>query len=219
MAAPGRTIRIVYVTSSDYKRAENEAFRTVQRLADGALVGDGFDFDLRTVRVQEILHVDIEAMVREEVKSAYRNVRVPCIVEHAGLIFPEYGDKSFPGGLTKPMWDVLGEKFLEETHSARRAAIARAVVAYTDGMTVKTFIGERKGTLADTPRGSRSFYWDTVFIPDDPKRRAVNMTYAEIVDDPNLGLKYKMDGLSQSAIAMVGFLEYRRVNPPPLWWE
>lgn len=219
MASPGRKIRIVYVTSSDYKRAENAAFSAVQRLTDGTLVRDMFDFDFRTVRVQEILHVDIEAMVREEVKSAYRDVRVPCIVEHAGLVFPEYGDKSFPGGLTKPMWDVLGEKFLEETHSANRSAIAQAVVAYTDGMTVRTFIGERRGKLSDAPRGSRAFYWDTVFIPDDPKGRAGNRTYAEIVDDPDLGLNYKMDGLSQSAIAMLRFLEYRRNHPPPLWWE
>jgi XTP/dITP diphosphohydrolase len=219
MASPGRKIRIVYVTSSDYKRAENAAFSAVQRLSDGSLVGEVFEFDFRSVRVQEILHVDIEAMVRAEVKSAYREVRVPCIVEHAGLIFPEYGNKSFPGGLTKPMWDVLGERFLEETHSANRPAIARAVVAYTDGMTVTTFTGERNGRLSAAPRGSRTFYWDTVFIPDDPKGRAVNKTYAEIIDDPTLGLKYKMESLSQSAIAMVGFLEYRRNHPPPLWWE
>jgi inosine/xanthosine triphosphate pyrophosphatase family protein len=114
------------------------------------------------------------------------------------------------------MWDVLGDDFISETHSANREAIARAIVAYTDGMGVRTFTGERKGTLADAPRGARKFYWNTVFIPEDPSKRTKGKTYAEIVDDPTLGLEYKLK-LSQSTAAMLAFLEYRRKNPPQLW--
>jgi len=214
--SPNRKIKIVYVTSSDHKRQENEAFQLSQRLSDGRVVGDVFSFEIRGVRVQEILDVDIERMVREEVKSAYRQVRVPCIVEHAGLVFPKYAPKNYPGGLTKAMWDVLDGDFLSETHSASREAVARAIVAYTDGMTIRTFTGERKGVLADRPRGSRKFYWDTVFIPEDPDGRAKGKTYAEIVDDTNLGLDYKLK-LSQSTAAMLKFLEYRLNNAPALW--
>jgi inosine/xanthosine triphosphate pyrophosphatase family protein len=214
----GRKMKIVYVTSNQYKRDENAIFVKTQKLANGALVNDMFEFEIRTVRVQEILHVDIEAMVREEVKSAYRQVRVPCIVEHTGLIFADYANESYPGGLTKPMWDVLGDRFLLETGSAGRRALARAVVAYTDGMTVKTFVGERCGVLAGSPRGSRAFYWDTVFVPDDPGGKGEGNTYAEIVDDPALGLEYKLR-LSQSTAAMLNFLEYRQSHPPPLWLD
>ncbi len=32
-----------------------------------------------------------------------------CIVEHAGVIFDEHKDLSYPGKLTKPMWDTLQE--------------------------------------------------------------------------------------------------------------
>jgi len=64
--------------------------------------------------------------------------------------------------------------------------------------------------LAELPRGSREFYWDTVFIPEDPSGISAGKTYAEIVQDDNLGLPYKVKYLSQSTKAMLAFLEYLR---------
>jgi XTP/dITP diphosphohydrolase len=116
------------------------------------------------------------------------------------------------------MWDTLGDNFVDETKSAGRRAIARAVVAYCDGKQVKTFLGEREGTIAGRPRGGREFYWDTVFIPEDPSGRSKDLTYAEIVESPSLGLAYKMRELSQSSAAMKNFLEYRlQAGDPELW--
>jgi inosine/xanthosine triphosphate pyrophosphatase family protein len=87
-----------------------------------------------------------------------------------------------------------------------------------DGKSVTTFIGETTGTLASKARGRREFYWDTIFQPDDPRKQAVGKTYAEIVEDSNLGLQYKVLNLSQSTIAMLKFLEHvRRVGRPTLW--
>jgi inosine/xanthosine triphosphate pyrophosphatase family protein len=214
-----RKSRIVYVTSSDYKREENAVLVSKCCLADGTPVRELFDFEHRPVPIQEILHVDLQAMVSAEVVSAYSQLKVPCIVEHAGLVFAEYESASYPGGLTKPMWDTLKEKFVEETKSSGRRAIARAVVAYCDGTDVHTFVGERIGSLADQPRGAREFYWDTVFIPDDPDGKAVGLTYAEIVAAPELGLEYKVTRLSQSSLAMLRFLEYRREAGEPRLWR
>jgi XTP/dITP diphosphohydrolase len=115
------------------------------------------------------------------------------------------------------MWNTLGKQFVEETHSAKRSAKARAVVAYCDGKTVVTFVGETSGTIADSPRGTTEFYWDTIFMPNDPSGKANNKTYAEIVDDPTLGLKYKVVNLSQSSKAMIQFLNFRKAHPPELW--
>jgi XTP/dITP diphosphohydrolase len=212
-------IRVVYVTSNPYKTEENAALVQSCVLSDGTLVGNAFEFDIRPVSIQEILNVDLALMVSAEVVNAYSELKVPCIVEHAGLIFEEYAAKSYPGGLTKPMWDTLGERFVAETGSAKRPAIARAVIAYCDGKAVKTFVGERRGTIADKPRGSRSFYWDTVFIPDDPSGKVKNLTYAEIVERSELGLSYKMKELSQSTIAMKQFLEFRRGSGDPELWR
>ena len=210
-------IKVVFVTSSDFKIRENDVFVTECKLLDGTPVRELFEFDIRQVPIKEVLEVDIQAMVMAEVTKAYSQIRVPCIVEHAGLIFKGYD--SYPGGLTKPMWDTLKDRFVAETRSAGESVVAKAVVAYCDGKAVRTFVGETPGKIASTPRGSRDFYWDTVFIPDEATGAAANKTYAEIVDDSSLGLSYKMGQLSQSSRAMINFLEYRRNVAPTFWLQ
>ena len=208
-------ISITYVTSSPFKREENRLLTDECRLEDGTQVGDAFTFEITELTIREALEVDIAVMVTEEVKSAYQVLKVPCIVEHAGLIFDDYRDAGYPGGLTKPIWNTLSSSFVQETHSAGRAATARAVVAYCDGKRVHTFTGESSGVISTEPRGRRAFYWDTVFVPTDNNPEA--LTYAEIVDRTDMGLKYKVMRLSQSTKAMLAFLEWRRHNEPDLW--
>lgn len=207
-------IRVVYVTSSEYKQRENDVF-TAKCKFDSRPVGDSLCFDIRSVQIKEVLEVDIALMVRQEVVQAYKQIKEPCIVEHAGLIFDGYAD--YPGGLTKPMWNVLSDNFITETKASGRRVRAKAVVAYCDGQKVLTFTGETQGTIAERPRGSRQFYWDTIFIPDSTDPPVAGKTYAEIVDDPNLGLEYKVVHLSQSTRAMLKFISYRMHNVPPLW--
>lgn len=212
------TRRIVYVTQSPYKKAELDAFVQYGVLPSGARVCDEFVFDLRTLTMKEILEVDLTAMVSAEVRAAYTTVREPCIVEHAGLIFEHRLAAGYPGGLTKPMWNALGSDFVAETRSAGQRAIARAVVGYCDGTNILTFIGETSGTIAASgPRGSTPFYWDTVFEPDSGDPAVAGKTYAEILDDPTLGVRYKVVELSQSFKAMTKFLEFRQANEAQLW--
>jgi XTP/dITP diphosphohydrolase len=207
MPAP---LQVNYVTSSPFKVEEIKVLHEKGTLADGTRVADIARFEPRTLSMKELLEIDIRVMVQAEVTNAYSQIRVPCIVEHAGLIFDDFKTELYPGGLTKPMWDSLKGRFIEETHSAGRRATAFAVVAYCDGMNVHTFVGETPGVLAPEPRGGRSFYWDSVFIPDDPAGNTGGKTYAEIVDDVALGLDYTVLSLSQSARAMRKFLEYLR---------
>jgi inosine/xanthosine triphosphate pyrophosphatase family protein len=209
-------LRVVYVTSNDFKAEENRVFVAKCHLVDGTPVHEVFEFEIRKVPILETLEVDLAVMVQAEVANAYSQIKVPCIVEHAGLIFEEYEAESFPGGLTKPMWNALGDEFIKETQSANRRAIARAVVAYCDGMGIRTFRGETRGTLAPSPRGARRFYWDTIFVPDDPRARSSGLTYAEIVE--KFGLEYKVVEFSQSAKAMREFLEFfRKEGISKLW--
>ena len=168
---------IIYVTTSTFKRDENTAFARVAKFSDGIPVSRLFTFEFRSVPVVETLEVDLCALVESEVKKAYQAIRIPCIVEHAGLVFDDYANKSYPGGLTKPMWNALGDRFVSETHSAGRRAVARAAIGYCDGKSVKTFLGETEGYIAPEPRGNRSFYWDTILIPDtgDPRKKRENL--------------------------------------------
>src|SRR5690349_20726102 len=98
-------IKVVYCSWSKFKKEEWAQIRMVHEL-DGAKVGDLIDFEFRKVQTAEPLLCDLEEMVRKKVESAYQRVQVPCVVEHAGLILEGYENKSFPGGLTQPMWDA-----------------------------------------------------------------------------------------------------------------
>src|SRR5687767_15966820 len=95
-----KKMKIVYVTSSSFKEEENKVF-LANCLLDRTPVKDLFEFEIRKVPITEMLEVDLRVMVQAEVTNAYSQIKVPCIVEHAGIIFDEYKDKSYPGGLTK----------------------------------------------------------------------------------------------------------------------
>jgi XTP/dITP diphosphohydrolase len=202
-----RKITVRYATSSTFKRQEvAEILITVD--IDGPRgrplrAGDAFDFEFLSVATDEPLERDLETMVRHKVRSAYRRIMAPCIVEHAGLVLERFNTVSYPGGLTQPMWDAVGaEGFVESMRWAGNRAIARAVVGYCDGLCLRTFVGETRGTMVSKPRGSRSFYWDTVFCPDG----GGNLTYAEISDQDG-GLDRKV-ALSQSTKAMMACLRH-----------
>lgn len=206
-------INVNYVTSSDFKIEENNVFLNNCELSDRSRVKDQFNFNLKQLNIPERLEVDIEKMVIHEVREAYNILKIPCIVEHAGLIFNKYSDRNYPGGLTKPLWNTLGDDFLTETNSRGLQVVAKAVIAYCNGKEIKTFIGETAGILSDTPKGNRKFYWDTIFIPDS----TLNLTYAEIVEQK--GLDYKLVNYSQSAKAMIKFLEYMKLKPIDDFWS
>ncbi len=208
--------KIVYVAASKFKRAENEVFCSVCKLADGRPVGEVFDFEFHDSPVLQVLEVNIETLVRKAANASYAEVRRPCVVEYAGLIFTRFADKSYPGGLTKAMWNALGARFVKETNCGGERAIAKAAVAYCDGKTTQVFTGETHGTIAKRPRGERAFYWDTVFQPDESKVRR-RRTYSEIVKED--GLDYKMRELSQSSRAMLGLLNHLIHNPSGGLWR
>lgn len=134
-------------------------------------------------------------------------------MEHAGLILEGFEAKSFPGGLTQPMWDSLApEQFVAACSTLTSRAIARAVVGYCDGLNVHTFVGEAQGSLSNIARGTREFYWDTIFCPDGFGGK----TYAEIVKDDRSGLSDKL-AVSQSIKALKEFMRYRLAAEPPLF--
>lgn len=210
-----KPIKIVYCSWSDFKKEEWRLAKEHLELesAPGKKLGELFELEFRQAPTSEPLLCDLESMVRAKIASAYRHVQVPCIVEHAGIILEGYEDKSFPGGLTQPMWDSLNaENFVGCCSSLSTRAIARAVVGYCDGLNVETFVGETTGLLCAVPRGARAFYWDTVFCPDG----ASGKTYAEIVQTDRSGLLAKLQ-ISQSMRALKKFLEFRLANDAKLF--
>lgn len=200
-------LTIYYATRSPFKQDELGIIETDFYVSspDGqsVLVGDVCKFVVSPVATDEPLEIDLTAMVRHKARSAYRSLLMPCIVEHAGLILERDAKSGFPGGLTQPMWDSLAaDGFLRRTGAAGERAVARAVVGYCDGASVRTFVGETQGIISDVPRGKRDFYWDTIFCPNEFGGK----TYAEITDEPN-GLRKKLT-VSQSKKAVIQLVDY-----------
>lgn len=198
---------IFYATRSSFKEQELDIICKSQIILDSKQaemkIGDFIDFRISDIVTEEPLEIDLEAMVRHKVRSAYKAILAPCIVEHAGLILEENKKEGFPGGLTQPMWDALSpEGFLKRTGCSQENVIARAVVGYCDGMQIHTFVGETAGVIASEPRGSREFYWDVVFCPEGGGGK----TYAEIAQQSN-GLEIKLS-MSQSTKAIKEFARF-----------
>jgi len=201
--------KIVYCSWSKYKIEEWDTVRHFEFNA-GATFDALIEFEFRKVATREPLLCDLSAMVHAKAISAYQAVRVPCVVEHAGLILGGYEGQNYPGGLTQPMWDALGaEQFVASCAVLSEIATARAVIGYCDGASVRTFVGDTKGALRKTPAGARAFYWDTIFCPDGFGGKS----YAEIAD-VDLAEKLKV---SQSIKALRQLVAHRREFDPILF--
>lgn len=198
---------LFYVTGNEHKKEEYTIFMDSEQHL-GKNLRELVSVQFIDLSIEENLEVDLTKMVSHEVVAAYNKIQVPCIVEHAGLIFEDYRNNNYPGGLTKPMWNTLGDRFVDETHSANRRVTAQAAVAYCNGKRIRTFVGETRGTIADHPRGDRKFYWDTIFVPHDDTKNPDHLTYAEIATSTTLGIEYKLKEFSQSARAMRAFYDY-----------
>jgi len=152
-------MKLYFVTSSESKIAEVTDYFAALELSERVT--------FHPVRhdVQEIMHPDLERVVRLKALEAYKFLRQPCVVEHGGLFFE--GLRDLPGPLGKIIWSAVGERlcgFLREGDS--RLAVARAFLGYCDGRQIRLFRGETIGTVALTARGDYNRHnWDPIFIP------------------------------------------------------
>jgi XTP/dITP diphosphohydrolase len=135
----------------------------------------GVAVDPVNATIEELQTDNTVRLVRDKVLRAFERVGRALFVEHTGLYVTALN--GFPGGLTQVFWDTLGaEKFADLLgKGADPSVIAKTVVGYCDGQTIELFQGEVRGLIADSPRGSRDFQWDCVFIPD-----GFTQTFAEL---------------------------------------
>ncbi|HEX5734312.1 MAG TPA: non-canonical purine NTP pyrophosphatase [Blastocatellia bacterium] len=124
--------------------------------------------------VQEILHPNIEVIVRQKAVEAYQYLGLPCVVEHGGIFMDDL--PGLPGGVGQIVWDAVGDRmcsFLRREDS--RGATARSVIGYCDGKRVHIYQGETRGEVAECSRGDYTFHWDPIFIPEGS-----DQTYGEM---------------------------------------
>ncbi len=161
-------MNLYFNTVNSFKAAEVKVF----------LEGSGLDLRIVGQAIQEILHIDLHVIVKDKALKAYEKVGVPCAVEHGGLQIRDL--KMFPGGLSKVVWDTVGEKlvgFLSASDS--REAVAKSVIGYCDGRRVHLFDGETKGMIAPSAKGDYRYQWDPIFIPEGDTRTYGEMGFPE----------------------------------------
>lgn len=199
-------MNIYFVTASKFKAAEVRNY--LQHLRSKSVISHNLSVSIVNQALQEILHPNIEMIVRSKALEAYQVLSVPCAVEHGGLFMDEL--PNLPGGVGQIIWDSVGERictFLREGDS--RAATARSIIGYCDGRRVRLYSGETRGTVANRARGNYKFHWDPIFIPEKCKK-----TYGE------MGL-VKKRATSPAFKAWVKFLqtEFKTTAHPPLTVE
>lgn len=147
-------MKLYFVTNNDFKAREAKTY----------LREYGILLHRVPIRIQEILHLDLNMIVRDKCLKAYRELGVPCAVEHGGLYIKALN--GLPGGLSKVFWDNLEGKICDLIPpNTNREAVAKVVVGYCDGKRIELFEGKTLGKVADHARGGYKFQWDPIFIP------------------------------------------------------
>jgi non-canonical purine NTP pyrophosphatase (RdgB/HAM1 family) len=132
----------------------------------------------KSIDLVEVQSLDLATIVEHKVKEAYRQVGGPVLVEDTSLRFLALG--RLPGPLIKWFLTELGTDGLCRLldNYADRSAMAEVLFGLYDGRRFQTFSGAVEGTITLTPRGSRGFGWDAIFVPN-----GVDKTWAEMKDE------------------------------------
>ena len=161
-------MKAVFVTSNDHKR--HEAARIL-----------GIELEAAAPEIPEIqsLHVsEVAAAKARAAREALGCPDHPVLVEDSGLVIESWN--GLPGALTKWFITSVGSEGLLQMMSpgGDRSAVAVCAVAVADeGGSVRVFVGEVRGRIAEQTRGESGFGWDPIFVPQGGE-----LTYAEMGD-------------------------------------
>jgi XTP/dITP diphosphohydrolase len=139
--------------------------------------------------------------------------KLPAFADDSGLVVEALGgapgihsarwagpDKDFGRAMR-----VIGEKLkgqgATEPEKRRAAFVAALCLAWPDGH-MEEFEGRVDGTIVDTPRGTKGFGYDPLFLPDGFTR-----TFGEMSAEEKHGLPPRGQGLSHRARAFIKLAE------------
>jgi XTP/dITP diphosphohydrolase len=163
-------MKIYFVTKNTNKISEFRDY--LQHCSVGSRIG--IDFCIIEQHLDDILHHDLDVIVRHKVLEAYQEFRLPCVVEHGGLFMDALA--GLPGGVGQVVWDAVKDRMCGFLHADdSKGAVARSIIGYCDGRRVRTYRGETRGLVAEHSRGEYLFHWDPIFIPEGS-----DQTYGEM---------------------------------------
>ena len=119
------------------------------------------------------------------------------IVEDAGLFVDSLN--GFPGAYSGWVQEKIGNAGLLRLLEGigERSAEFRAVVAFSDGIVEKAFMGTAKGRIAEKMMGESGFGYDPIFVPE-----GFGQSFAQ-----SIALKNKLSHRYQSLLKLVRFLK------------
>lgn len=130
-----------------------------------------------SVELDEIQSIDPEVVVRKKAETAYALLQKPLLVEDTTVVCTSLG--RLPGPFIKYFEEELGQEGICRLLDGKdRSCVATARFALHDGTKVHLFEGSMPGTVADMPRGTRSFGWASIVVPEGKDK-----TYAEMSDE------------------------------------
>ena len=133
----------------------------------------------KKIELTEIQSLDLHEIVEHKAREAYKHTQSLVLVEDTSLTFHALG--RLPGPLIKWFLTELDNgglcKLLDGYDD--RTARAQVCCGLYDGKKLHLFDGERKGTIAPSPRGERGFGWDPIFIPEGHEKTWGEMTIEE----------------------------------------
>lgn len=133
----------------------------------------GQDIEQQKLDLDEIQSLDSRHIVEHKARQAYEKIGRAALVEDVSLCFAALG--RLPGPFIKWFEEELSNERLCQLASALGDRRATATVLYGlfDGTTMRYFEGDMRGTIADEPRGTGGFGFDSIFINDgQPLTRA-----------------------------------------------
>ncbi|MGN6347261.1 MAG: RdgB/HAM1 family non-canonical purine NTP pyrophosphatase [Candidatus Nitrosocosmicus sp.] len=125
--------------------------------------------------IKEIQSDSIIEVAEDKVKKAFDIIKKPVIIEDDGLFIDALN--GFPGVYSSFVFKTIGNKgildLLKDNQKERRAKFS-SIIAFYDGETIETFIGETIGHLT-TKIFPGGWGFDPIFMPENEDK-----TYGQI---------------------------------------
>ncbi len=145
----------------------------------------------KSLELEEIQSLDLEKIVEDKVQRAFEKIKSPVLVEDVSFTFHALGN--LPGPLIKWFMKELGNEGLCRLVNGKdRSCTATVCYGLYDGNVIKTFSGSMKGSISDAPRGSGSFGWASIFIPEGHDK-----TYAELSNEEQASFSMRNKALKK----------------------
>ncbi|MGB2580101.1 MAG: RdgB/HAM1 family non-canonical purine NTP pyrophosphatase [Minisyncoccia bacterium] len=152
----------------------------------------GRDLEQIAVELYEPQGLDVAEVISEKAKDAFHKTGKFVLVEDTALEFVAWN--GLPGALIKWFLETVGNEGILKmlTNVENRRATAKTAIGFFDGNKAHVFVGEIKGTISDTMRGSSGFGWDPIFIPD-----GFNKSFAEMTSEEKNAVSMRRHALEQ----------------------